>query len=220
MRRNILVLLVVGLALGALAPAQAAKKKKPKPKPAAAVPVDVVYNVVWSDETCALSVETTLVNPDTSCGDPFAGTTTGALAGSGEPIVIAAIDGLPLTLDASKPIKGTVKVGSYTLAALAQNGLGQPLGAGEAEWHVVVAGTSGGAEVTVGEVTTEPYLVVPGPASGSYEVAFEIAPSADLAGKVLDSLSVSFEQVGSATLHGALQTEESTVTLGAFAVPK
>jgi hypothetical protein len=213
MKRLLIVLLVVGLAVSALAPAQAAKKKKKK-----AVPVDVTYNVVWKDDSCALSTLTALTNPDESCGDPFAGTTTGELS-TGEPTVMVAVDGLPLTLDAAKPVKGTFQMGSYTLAAVAGTPAGQPLGVGEAEWHIVLGGTSGGTAVTIGEVTTEPYLVTPG--TGDYEVTFEIKPPADLAGKVLDSLSISLEQIGSATIHGAISADAtSKLTLGAFAVPK
>jgi hypothetical protein len=213
MKRLLVVLMIIGLAAGALAPAQAAKKKKKKP-----VPVDVTYNVVWKDETCALSTATELANPDQSCGDPFAGSTTGEF-GTGEPTVIAAVDGLPLTLDAAKPVKGTFHMGSYTLAAVAGTPAGQPLGIGQAEWHIVLAGTSAGADVTIGEVTTEPYLVTPG--TGDYEVTFEITPPADLQGKVLDTLSISLEQTGSATVHGAIGADAtSKVTLGAFAIPK
>lgn len=217
MRRYLVLMLVAGLVVGALAPAQA-KKKKPKPKPPAPVAVDVTYNVVWSDETCVLSVAATLANPDGSCGDPFAGSTTGDVQGTGEPVVVTAIDGLPLTLDAAKPVKGTLQMGSYTLAVLADNGAGQPLGVGEAEWEIALTGTSGGEDITIGEVTTEPYMVTPG--TGDYEVTFEITPAADLAGKTFETLSLSLEQVGSATIHGALSADAtSKITLGAFAVP-
>lgn len=216
MRRHLVLLLVVGLVVGALAPAQAAKKKKkPKPKPPVPVAVDVTYNVVWSEEVCALSVAADLANPDASCGDPFAGSTTGPLLGSGEPVVVAAVDGLPLTLDASKKITGKLQMGSYTLAALADAGAGQPLGAGEAEWHVVLSGTTGGSDVTIGEATTTPYLVTPG--NGDYEVVFEITPDAALTGKVFETFSMSLEQVGSATVHGALSADAtSQLKLGAF----
>ena len=210
MKRSIVVLLVVALAFGALAPAQAKKKKKKKP-----VPVDLTYNVGWQDETCVLSVTTDLANEDGSCGDPFAGSTTGPIAGTGEPILVTAVDGLPLTLDGSKPITGTLHMGSYTLAALADAGAGQPLGVGEAQWNVVLAGSSGGADVTIGEVDTEAYTVMPG--TGDYEVTFEIAPSADAAGKVFDTLTLALEQTGSATVHGALQADgSSTLVVGAF----
>jgi hypothetical protein len=211
MRRSIVVLLVVALAFGALAPAQAKKKKKKKP-----VPVEVTYNVGYQGEACVLSVTTDLATEDGSCGDPFAGSTTGPVAGSGEPVRVTAVDGLPLTLDASKPITGTLHMGSYTLAALADAGAGQPLGFGEAQWHIVLTGTSGGTDITIGEVDTEAYTVMPG--TGDYEVTFEITPPTETAKKVFDALTLSLEQTGSATLHGALQPDgTSSLVLGAFA---
>lgn len=211
MKRHIVLLLVVGLLVGALAPAQAAKKKKKK-KP---VPVDLTYTIVPAgDAACGLSTDADLAG-DTSCGDPFGGSTTGPVAGSGEPILVAALDGLPLTLDAAKPIKGTLNIGSYTLAALADNGAGVPLGAGEGQWQVALTGTSDGEDVTIGELTTETYTVTPG--TGDYEVTFEITPGEELAGTVFDSLTLSLEMVGSATLHGAIQADgTSTLTVGAF----
>lgn len=217
MKRYIVVMLVLGLAVGALAPAQAAKKKR---KP---VPVDVTYNVVWSNETCALSTKTALADPEQSCGDPLAGPTSPVASAIAqctcEPVVISAVDGLPLRLDAAKPVKGSFVFGSYTLAALADTPAGQPLGVGEAEWHIVLTGTAAGSEVMIGEVTTEPYTVTPG--TGDYPVTFEITPAADAAGKVFDSFSLSFEQAGNATVHGAVSADAtSTLTVGAFAVPK
>lgn len=208
MKRYVILLLVVALGAGVLAPAQAAKRKK---KP---VPVDVTYSVVGTDGTCVLSVDAGLAS-DGSCGDPFGGAITGPAAGSG-PTLISAVDGLPLTLDAAKPVKGTFVMGSYTLAALADNGLGQPLGVGEAQWQIILTGSSGGKDVTIGEVTTETYMVTPG--TGDYEVTFEITPAADLAGKVFDKLTLSLEQIGNTLIHGAIGTDAtSSLTLGAFA---
>ena len=207
MKRYAVLVLVVAVMIGALAPAQAAKKKK---KPAA---VDVVYKVVGADGACVLSVDPKLAT-DGSCGDPFGGAITGPAAGSG-PTLIPVTDGLPLTLDAAKPVKGTFVMGSYTLAALADNGLGQPLGGGEAQWEIILTGTSGGKEITIGEVTTETYLVTPG--IGDYEVAFEIVPAAELAGKVFSGLALSLEQVGHTLIHGAIGTDAtSSLTIGAL----
>ena len=216
MKRSIVVLLVVALAFGALAPAQAKKKKKKPRKP---VPVEVTYNVGWSGETCVLTVGTELATGEGTCGDPFGGSVTGPVAGTGEPTLVTAVDGLPLTLDASKPITGTFNMGSYTLAALSDAGAGQPLGIGDAQWHVVLSGSSGGTDVTIGEVDTESYSVTPG--TGDYEVKFEITPAPEAAGATFDSLVLSLMQTGSATVHGALRTDgTSTLTLGALATKK
>lgn len=211
MRRQLVVLVVVGLIVGALAPAEAAKKKKKPPAPAVPVPVDLVYNVVSGGEaTCALSIAT---GEPASCGDPFGGAITGAAGQSAGPIAIAAIDGLPLTLDASKPIKGKFVMRSYGLAAVPQ----APLGAGEAEITWVLTATAGGEDLTLGEATSS-YLV--SPASRTYEVEFEMAPAADLTGKVLETLTLTYEATGPTVLHGGLSDDGNTLTLGAFAVPK
>lgn len=214
MKRWLVLCLVLGLVAGALAPAQAKKKKPRKP-----VPVNVTYSVVWSSDTCALSTDTSLADATQSCGDSFAGSTTGDIAGSGAPVVFSAIDGTPLTLDASKPIRGSFVFGSYTLAALADAGHSVPLGIGQAQWHISLQGTSGNEDVTIGEVDTDAYTVTPG--TQDYKVDFEIAPGADLTGKVLNALSLSVEQVGSATLHGKVSADAtSKLTIGAFAAPK
>ena len=211
MKRYVILLMVVALGVGLLAPAQAAKKKK------SPVPVDLTYKVVGGDGACVLSVDEGLAT-DGSCGDPLGGAITGPAAGTG-PTLISALDGLPLTLDAAKPVKGTFVMGSYTLAALADNGLGQPLGVGEAQWHIILTGISGGKDVTIGEVTTETYVVTPG--TGDYEVTFEITPAPELARKVLSELTISLEQIGPTLIHGAIGTDAtSSLTLGAFAVPK
>lgn len=211
MKRHIVLLLVVGLVVGALAPAQAAKKKKKKKKPVA---VDVTYTIVPAGDTCGLSIDADLAG-DTTCGDPFGGAIIGPVAGSG-PIAIAALDGIPLTLDAAKPIAGTLNIGSYTLAALADNGAGVPLGTGEGQWQIALTGSSGGEDVTLGEVTTDTYPVTPG--NGAYEVTFEFTVPEELDRKVLDSLTLSLEQVGNSLLHGSIRADgTSTMTLGAFA---
>lgn len=211
MRRHLVTLLVVGLIVGALAPAQAAKKKKPKPKSPTPVAVDVTYNLVQGgDAGCALSIAT---GEAASCGDPFGGAITGPVAGGG-PIAIPAVDGLPLTLDASKPVKGKFVLRSYGVAAVPQ----APLGAGEAEVHFVLTATSAGEELVLGEVTTDTYVV--SPASRTYDVEFEIVVPAEMTGKVLDSLTLTYEMTGPAVLHGALSDDGNTLTLGAFAVPQ
>lgn len=220
MRRHLVALLALGLVVGALAPAQAAKKKpKPKPKPPVPVAVDVTYNVVWNGDACALSIATTLADAAQACQDPFAGVpaATGVPAAAGEstgPYVISAIDGLPLTLDAAKPIKGKIQMDSYVLADEAP----APMGVGLSEVVVTLTGTSAGAEVAIGEATAE-YQVTP--ASTDYEFEFEIKPGADLANKVLDELTMTVEVAGNTAFHGVIPADAtSTLTLGAFALPQ
>ncbi len=93
-----------------------------------------------------------------------------------------------------------------------------PMGVGQAEVQIILTATSGGAELTLGETTAE-YLVTP--QTTDYEIEFEIVPAADLAGKVLESITFSAEVVGNSAFHGSIPADgTSTITLGAFAPPQ
>lgn len=203
-------LAVVAAAFAPMAPA-AAKKKKPKPKPVP-VAVDAVYYIVWDGEGCVLSTSTTAANPDEGCADPFAGAAGPAL-GTG-PFAMPAVDGLPLTLDASKAIAGKISVSSFYAVGVGPD----VMGIGEAQVDVKLTATSAGQEIVLGELTTEPYLVTP--ASADYVVEFEIVPDAALAGVVLDGLTLSMEITGDQMFHGVFPADgTSTLTLGALALP-
>jgi hypothetical protein len=208
MRRHVALILVVGLVFGAIAgPALAKKKKKKKP-----VPVDLTYFIVWNGEGCALSQTTDQASTEDACADPFAGMMGDAL-GTG-PFLMPALEGLPLTLDAAKPIKGKISAQSFYLVGAGPD----VMGIGQAQLEVKLSGTSGGEEVVIGELTTEPYTVTP--ASADYVVEFEIQPAPELAGKVFDDLTLSLELTGNQMFHGVLPADgTSTLILGAFAIP-
>jgi len=209
MRRYVVLLMVVGLVAGFFAPTVDAKKKKKK-KP---VPVDLTYHVVWDGETCAISTTADLANAEEACADPFAGLTAPAL-GHG-PWAMAALDGLPITFDAAKPIKGTISAESFYLVGVGPD----IMGIGQAELAVSLVGTSGGEEVVIGEIVSDPYTVTP--ASAEYVVEFEIEPAAELQGKVFDTLTLNLELTGNQMFHGVLPADgTSTITFGAFAIPK
>ena len=213
MRRQLVAVLAIGLVVGALAPAQAAKKKKPKPKPPAPVAVDVVYHVVWNGDACALSTTKELATEGEYCSDPFAGAPAATGLNTG-PFVASAIDGVPLTLDAAKPIRGKIEMDSFILDDAAPI----PMGVGQAEVQIILTATSAGAELTLGETTAE-YLVTP--QTTDYEIEFEIVPAADLAGKVLDSITFSAEVVGNSAFHGSIPADgTSTLSFGAYALAK
>lgn len=204
MKRNLALLLILGLIFGALAPSAVAKKKKKKP-----APVDVVYHIVWGGETCALSIETALASEEDGCGDPFAGfgSATPLSTGAWE---MAVLDGLPLTLDATKVIKGVIEVDSYYAVDVGADviGIGQP------ELSVKLTGTSAGEELVLGEMTTDPYTVTP--ASAEYVVEFEFQPPAQMNGQVLDTLTLTLQVVGNSAFHGVFPADgTSTLTIGA-----
>ncbi len=208
MRRALVFLLLVALVSGLSAPGAVAKRRK---KPPAPVPVDVTYYVVWNSDHCSLS--TTMVStPDEYCADPAAGVLAPAI-GQG-PFLMEALDGVPLTLDAAKVIKGSIDIHSFYAVGVGPD----VVGVGQAQLEVRLAGTSAGAEVVIGELTTEPYMVTP--ASADYQVDFEITPPPELAGKVFDSLTLSLESTGTFVFHGIFTTDgTSTLTIGAFKSP-
>jgi hypothetical protein len=122
-----------------------------------------------------------------------------------------ALDAIPLTLDAAKPILGKINVQSFYAVGVGPD----VMGAGMAELNVKLVGTSGGAEVVIGELSTEPYLVTP--ASADYVVEFEIQPAPELQGKVFDDLTLHLELGGDQMFHGVIPADgTSTLTIGAF----
>jgi hypothetical protein len=205
-KRQLAFLLVLGLVAGLIAPTEAAAKKK-KRKP---VPVDVVLRIIGNGDGCALSTATTAPSPDDYCGDPFAGAPQPVL-GTG-PFEMPALDGMPLQLDASKPIKASITTSSYIVA----DQVPVLMGVGQPQIHALLSGTSGGDGVLIGEVTTDAYTVTP--TQGDYKVEFEIVPPAELQGKVLDGLTLSMEITGKSLFHGVFPADgSSTLTVGAFA---
>lgn len=211
MKRHVALLLALALVASIFAvtggSASAAKKKKKKPVPVA---VDVAYFINWDGEGCALQLKA--VPSEEACADPFAGA-LGSELGTG-PWVMPFLEGLPLTLDAAKPIKGSISAESFYLVDVGPD----VMGIGQAELYVKLVGTSGGEELVLGELTTDPYLVTP--AQANYTVPFEITPPADMAGKVFDSLTLTLELQGDQMFHGVLNADgTSTVTMGAFALP-
>lgn len=207
MRRYIVVFVLVGLVASLFAPtAGAAKRKKKKPP----VPVDVVYHIVWAGDGCALSTTTDAASTEDACADPFAGA-LGEQLGTG-PFAMPALDGVPLTLDATKPIAGKISTQSFYLVDVGPD----VMGTGEAQLEVKLTGTSGGEEIVIGELITDPYLVTP--AAADYVVEFEIEPPAELQGKVFEGLTLSLELSGDQMFHGVLPADgTSTLTLGALA---
>ena len=205
MQRKIAVVLALGLVVGSLAGTADAKKKKPKPAPAP-VAVDVKFELGMEGDVCALS--TTPMPGDGDCGSPFWGLLGSEL--EPDPLGASAVNGLPLTIDATKPIKGTIVVESYAAA------VGPDIvGVGRPSVVITAIGTSGGEEIALGEFTSDPYVVTP--ASVEYPVEFEITVPADHDKKVLDGLTLTWEVTGPSMFHGAVQPEGTTnFTMGAW----
>lgn len=194
MKKKIAILVALGLVVGSLAGTAEAGKKKKKPK--APVPVDVNFTLGLADDACIFSITPTPGDGD--CGSPF----WGVLGEELEPDALgaSAVDGLPLTIDATKPIKGTIVFESYALAVGPDVvGIGQP------SVTITATGTSGGAEVALGEFTSDPYTVLPNQVQ--YPVEFEIQIPAENDKKVLDGLTLTWKVTGNSMFHGAVQPD-------------
>ena len=206
MRRHIVLILLVALVASLFAPnATAAKRKRKKPP----VPVDVVYHIVWNGEGCALSTTTELANEEEACADPFAGA-AGEQLGTG-PFAMPALDTLPLTLDAAKPILGKISTESFYAVGVGPD----VMGIGAAQLEVKLTGMSVGEEIVIGELVTDPYVVTP--ATAEYVVEFEMPVPPELAGKTFEGLTLHLELSGDQMFHGVLPADgTSTLTIGAL----
>ena len=187
-RKTAVTLLALCLAGGVIAAPAGAKKTKRKP-----VQADQTYYLVNANEGsgCAdsglilkLTPSSTNFSQCIGLGSGLANDATVAAFGTPCPgaivtgvercatSVFRATEGLPLTLDATRAIRGTIHASSMDVGG----GL-PPLGAGPATLHGAVTATVAGDEKVLGTFTAE-YLV--GSAQKTYEVPFEVAPDAAL----------------------------------------
>ncbi len=102
---------------------------------------------------------------------------------------------LPITLDASRPIAGVLRVSSFSVNGVA-------VGAGLAVVDVRLTGTVGGMEQALGSTTVE-YQALPGSAAGT-DVAWSINPDATLDKKDVSTLNLEVTIRGMNALHGWL----------------
>lgn len=196
MRRTTTLLVLVGLLAGTAAiPARAKRPKAPRDR--------TFYVVGGADRfECALSADPKLADPTRGCTNDTDSPVLGAA-----PTWIPALDGLPLSLDVTRPIHGKVRVDSRHLI-----GDFFPLGAGQAQLRVTVVGVVAGEEVTVGNFTSEPYTVTP--AETEHWVEFRIEPAAALEGAELADLSLGLEVLGPTAFHNFFSADgQSSMTV-------
>jgi hypothetical protein len=207
MRRRILVVgLILGLLAGALAMPAQAKKKKKKPKPPALVQVD--QQMFLRGDACAAEARGLSITdaPDAEC----IYTRSGLLydAGEGLPAPVGAdpwqtwpaVDGVPLKLDATKPITGEIYVeGLFPLV-----GDYPGISAGQVSVTVKVIGETGGEEKVLGEFVDQ-YTAVPGAAPHATMV--EITPDAALNGLDFTSLTLHTRIGGPSVGHGVYKLD-------------
>lgn len=227
MRKPLIALVALGLVAGAVAAPAQAKKKKPKPKPPASAPVQMdqkYYLVNMNEGDCApegMLLMLDQIDVGGGCGSLFAGpvntglsTGTGGICTPDTPvqspvcgsITHAAGEGLPVTLDATKKITGTIFVSSYTGTSANPAGAG----AGAATFHMRLTGTVNGEEKELGHFTSD-YTVTPD--KQLYEVPFEIALDASLNKAELTAFAADLWNTGPAAVHGFYETNTSNIVL-------
>lgn len=171
------------------------------PATAGGSPGDRTWHLVAARQKgrCALSV-------DPARADASRCDTSAELTSSGT-VWFSASDGLPLRLDVTRPIYGTVTVHSgYLWGTLGSAGVGQ------AQLEVTVAGVAAEKEVVAGTFTSEPYPVTPD--DMEYEVEFQIDPNEALAGKTLTEVRLGLEVTGPNVGHNLYYADgRSTLTL-------
>lgn len=227
-RKLVAAALALGVVVGSLGVAEAARKKpkKPKkPKPPVAAPVQVDQKFFMRRDACEgagadstdnarLSLEDGPDEGGNTCGWLDSGVLNEVYSTSGAETPVADVwpvaDGLPLVLDATKPVAGTINVRSSWAGPVG-------IAAGQVEMIIDITGVSGGEDVVVGSATVS-YEVTP--AAILYEVPFEIKPGAELDKKSFESLVMTTTIMGPNAGHGLYELDEppSTVTIPAWVV--
>lgn len=216
------MLLIGGLLVGALAPAQAKKKKK---KPALVQVDEKLYLTstgcaAGTDNVDFLSITDTDVEIEcnyTAAGIRYElGEQTGQTICAQDRCVVAkradaervwdAIDGIPITLDSSKPITGSIWTSGLACAVGGVPCSPAGIAIGEMITDITVVGKIGDQEIKIGE-QEETYQVVPGTVQ---EIKVNIPIDAALNGKTLDSIEVRTWQHGESVGHGVINMNGET----------
>jgi hypothetical protein len=220
-RQLVALALVAGLVAGAASTADAKRRKKRKPrvKVVSVAKATNYYLTLREGAACgddgATALSTTPTEGASSCGHLFYGAIREALITAGQeglldpaglsphPTIYPAIDGVPFTIDAKKPILGEVVVKSRNVAEPATGGtVVENAGGGPAQLVVLLTGTVKGETVTVGETTVE-YDAEPQSVS---TVEFTLEPNAELAKARFESLELSLYNRGQSVAHGFYST--------------
>ncbi len=185
-KKALAVVLAVGLVGGAMAGSAEAAKKKKKPK----APVQVDQQMFLVGDGCNAEVRGISIT-DTADVHTCAYWQGGALSEYGEPAMTAAgrpvwipwpaLDGVPLKLDATKPITGEI----YTHGIFPLVGDFPGVAAGSVTLTVKLVGESGGEEKVIGEFVEE-FIATPATTPHLSEV--EIQPDAALNGAEFTTL--------------------------------
>ncbi len=199
MRKTIVSVLAATLVAGSLGVAAYAKQPAPK---------GVHFYLRGPDCTAdVLGLSVKDEGGDGTCGGLENGAVNGVSGAAGQPYVDQtwmAYDGLPLVLDASKPVLGKLYITSWAGRT-----------AGPATLDVTIDVQVGGKTVEAGSATVD-YLVTP--AQSWVEVPFEIDVSAKLHSKKVTALQMRTTSRGYAPLQGYFEMENpaSFITIPTF----
>ncbi|MDQ3953495.1 MAG: hypothetical protein M3279_11120 [Actinomycetota bacterium] len=220
MKKLIVVGLVAGLMVGALAPAQAGKKKKKPKTPPAPVAVDLKFFLTDADGCTTSENLLSLTHvPSDGCwyvdsGAPYeAIVQAGLLTPADLAVTWTATDGVPFTLDATKHVTGEITTEG---GACVVSGVCAPvtLSAGNATLDVVVQGEIDGEMTDLGTFS-ESFQTIPGT---KHTTKVDITLDAALDKKQVTNLTVATYIHGPAVLHGTVVLDDpaSFVTLPAL----
>lgn len=221
MRKVLALVLASVLVLSVVSVAQAGKKKKKKKKKPALVSVE--QQMFLRGDACDADARALSLTDaaDAECIYTRAGLvydtipeSAPAPVGSNPNHTWPAVDGIPLKLDASKPITGEI----YTMGLFPLVGDYPGISAGSVRLTVTVVGESGGEEKTIGEFVDE-FTVLPGDAAHASMV--EIVPEADLDKSEFTSLTLITRIGGNSVGHGVYKLDDpsSFITVPTWAAP-
>ena len=202
-----MICVLIGLVAGALASPVAAKKKKKAP---ALVPVEQQMFLRGDGCTAEARALSLVDADDAECIYTRSGIvydtipeTAPAPVGANPWQTWPASDGIPLKLDATKPITGEI----YTEGLFPLVGDYPGISAGNVKVTVKVVGETGGEEKVLGEYVEE-FLVKPGDAPHATKVS--ITPDAALNGLDFTSLTLYTRIGGPSAGHGIYQLTAPT----------
>ncbi|HWC14587.1 MAG TPA: hypothetical protein VG929_08320 [Actinomycetota bacterium] len=113
-------------------------------------------------------------------------------------------DGLPMTVDATRPVTTDITLKSFQPRSPAS------LGTGQAIFDVVLTGFSGGEQVVLGEAQ-ESYVVTPG--TYEYQLRFDVDIPDELHRTTVTSLEMTTVVRGPVLLHGAFSVDDPSSSI-------
>lgn len=207
-------LLAVALVGGVVAGSAEAAKKKKKPKPPVPTVMQVDQKMYLRGDACTVEARglSLVDNADAECWYTNSGLLHDLRDGKPSPagtdpnITWPALDGIPLTLDATKPITGEITTTGGHCPLNLPTGPGclpMPVSAGNVTFVVKVVGEAGGEQKVIGEMTDE-FAAGPGVV---HTTKVSITPDAALDKTVFETLTLITRVRGNSVFHGVYKLD-------------